>query len=173
MRSCSTTRDPRRHNGSRSVRGRQSANPRITGGLVSHEQAERSRAARFGTWETPTGSKRAAVRVAWSACRDLPALGSTYGSSHCGGQHQSVTGAACRLAGRQEAGISGCPATRLVASCSQYPRHRTPSPAAWGRAATAAWPAAPSGHRPSGRSGIAGGRVRRLDRHHDRRHRTA
>jgi hypothetical protein len=69
MRWCSATRDPRRDNGSRSVRGRQSADPRITGGLVSHKQAKRARASRIGIWDTPTGSKRAANRVAWSACR--------------------------------------------------------------------------------------------------------
>jgi hypothetical protein len=38
MPSCSTTRDPRRGNGSRSVRGRQSADPRPPGGLVGQDQ---------------------------------------------------------------------------------------------------------------------------------------
>jgi hypothetical protein len=37
MPSCSTTRDPRRGNGSRSVRGRQSADPRSPGGLVGQD----------------------------------------------------------------------------------------------------------------------------------------
>jgi hypothetical protein len=45
-------------------RGRQSANPRITGGLVSHDQAKRSRANPVGVRDTPTGSKRAATPVA-------------------------------------------------------------------------------------------------------------
>ena len=76
MRSCSATRDPRRDNGSRSVRGRQSASPRIPGGLVSPDQGKRSRASPDGIRDTPTGSKRAATPVAWPACRDLPELGS-------------------------------------------------------------------------------------------------
>ena len=42
------TRDPRRDKGSRSVRGRQSANPRITGGLVSHDQGKRLAAGLVG-----------------------------------------------------------------------------------------------------------------------------
>jgi hypothetical protein len=44
--SCSATRDPRRDNGSRSVRGRQSANPRIPGGLVSSTRGNASSPAR-------------------------------------------------------------------------------------------------------------------------------
>jgi hypothetical protein len=50
------TRDPRRHNGSRSVRGRQSANPRTSGGLVIHEQAKRSHASPVGIRDIGTGS---------------------------------------------------------------------------------------------------------------------
>jgi hypothetical protein len=68
MPSCSTTRDPRRDKGPRSVRGRQSANPRITGGLVSHEQAKRSLVRPGDLRDMATGSKRAAIRLAWSAC---------------------------------------------------------------------------------------------------------
>jgi hypothetical protein len=79
VRSCSATRDLRRDNGSRSVRGRQSANPRLTGGLVMHEQAKRSRASPVGIRYMAAGSKRAAIRVAWSACWDLPALASHVG----------------------------------------------------------------------------------------------
>jgi hypothetical protein len=77
--SCSATRDPRRDNGSRSVRGRQSASPRIAGGLVSHDQAKRSRARPDGIRDRPTGSKRAAIRVAWPACSVPSALGSHEG----------------------------------------------------------------------------------------------
>ena len=69
MRSCSATRDPRRDNGSRSVRGRQSASQRIPGGLVSHDQAKRFLASPVGIRDMATGSKRAANRIAWSACR--------------------------------------------------------------------------------------------------------
>src|SRR4029450_5097630 len=51
--SCSTTRDPRRDKGPRSVRGRQSANPRITGGLVSSDQDKRSITAALRSGEAP------------------------------------------------------------------------------------------------------------------------
>jgi hypothetical protein len=113
MRSCSATRDPRRDNGSRSVRGRQSANPRITGGLVSHDQAKRSRASPDGIRDTPTGSQRAATPVAWPACRDLPELGShlrklTLASASIGRlpARQVVS------VGRQDADAAGHPAAR-------------------------------------------------------------
>jgi hypothetical protein len=57
-------------------RGRQSANPRITGGLVSHDQGKRFTGADVSAANAATGSKRAAILVAWSACRDVPGLGS-------------------------------------------------------------------------------------------------
>jgi hypothetical protein len=56
-------------------KGKAEREPAVPGGLVNHDQAKRSRAAPLGTRYAPTGSKRAAIRVAWSACRDLPALG--------------------------------------------------------------------------------------------------
>ena len=42
-------------------RGRQIANPRITGGLVSHEQAKRYDGGDIGAESVDTGSKRAAM----------------------------------------------------------------------------------------------------------------
>jgi len=51
-------------------RGRQSANPRTFGGLVMSEQARRFPTAPADVLNAAAGSKRAAIRVAWSACRD-------------------------------------------------------------------------------------------------------
>jgi hypothetical protein len=172
MRSCSTTRDPRRDNGSRSVRGRQSANPRTSGGLVMSDQARRSFASPVGIRDPPTGSKRAAIRGAWSACLDLPALGSQMVEAHAAAASISRLPARQVSPGaRMQVHPAALPSTSSTQR-SQYPRNRTPSPAARRpEAATAAWPANPSGHRLSGRSAIAGGRVRRLDRQHDRCHR--
>jgi hypothetical protein len=71
-----------------------------------------------------------------------------WADDHCAGQHQSVPGAAGRLAGARMHLYPTTLPRDLVTLCSQYPRHRTPSPAAQRpEAATAAWPAAPSGHR--------------------------
>jgi hypothetical protein len=140
---------------------------------VGHDQAKRSYANLFGIRNTPTGSKRAAIRVAWSACWDLPRLAAMYGGSHTGSANISRLARGGRLAGRRDAGTPGTaigPRRPRVRST----RNRTPSPAARRpEAATAAWRAAPSVHRLSVRSGIASGRVRRLDRQHDRCHRTS
>ena len=45
-------------------KGKAEREPAVTGGLVSSVQAKRSRAAPLGTWDTPTGSKRAATPAA-------------------------------------------------------------------------------------------------------------
>src|SRR5829696_4761848 len=109
MRSCSATRDPRRDNGSRSVRGRQSANPRITGGLVIHEQAKRSPAQPVGIRNTPTGSKRA-VTLSLDLLTGRPrALAATY---------EARTLRRPTLVGYRRGGSSrrapGCRSTRLI-----------------------------------------------------------
>ena len=57
---------------------------------MSHEQAKRFLASPVGIRDMATGSQRAAIRVAWSACRAFLRLAASYGSSHCGGRHQSV-----------------------------------------------------------------------------------
>jgi hypothetical protein len=129
MPSCSTTRDPRRDKGPRSVRGRQSANPRITGGLVSHEQAKRSLVSSTGIRDMATGSKRAAIRVPWSACPDLPALGSQVRKLTLR-RPASVGSGAAGLAGRPGAGPPGYPASRPRDPIFTVPSQRTPSPAA-------------------------------------------
>jgi hypothetical protein len=110
-------------------RGRQSANPRLTGGLVSHDQAKRSRASPDGIRDTPTGSKRAATPVAWPACRDLPELGShlrklTLASASIGRlpARQVVS------VGRQDADAAGLPLD-LVDPALAVPRNQAPSPA--------------------------------------------
>jgi hypothetical protein len=59
-------------------RGRQSANQRITGGLVSHDQAKRSHAARVGIRDTPTGSNLCCLVCLWGTYRRLAAR---YGST--------------------------------------------------------------------------------------------
>jgi hypothetical protein len=180
MRSCSTTRDPRRYNGSRSVRGRQSANPRITGGLVSHDQGKRVRANPVGIRDTPTGSKRAAIPVAWSACRDPPALAATYGSSHTAAANISRLPARRVISpGARMQVPTNLPLTSST-SRSQDPHHRTPSPpdsiATGLHRQLLRVPRQPLQH---GQqlppvidsayvNGLASGRVRRLDRQHDR-----
>jgi hypothetical protein len=71
MPSCSTTRDPRRGNGSRSVRGRQSADPRSPGGLVGHHQRKRSAAGPLDGWESPPGQQTGSNRLrAGSECTE-------------------------------------------------------------------------------------------------------
>ena len=115
------TRDPRRDNGSRSVRGRQSANPRITGGLVSHDQGKRFLA-------SPVGIRDMARAATGQQSVSLGLLAATF---RAGSQLRKLTlrrpasvgTVAGRIAGRHDAGTPGYPA-----------------------------------------SGIAGGRVRRLDR---------
>jgi hypothetical protein len=168
MRSCSATRDPRRDNGSRSVRGRQSASPRITGGLVSHDQAKRSGASPVGLRDMPAGSKRAAIRVAWSTRWDLPAL-----ASHVG----KLTWRRPTAVGDERGGASlrvpnaERPAALpldLVNPCYQDSCIQTPSPAAWCPEAAMHGEQVPFGHRRSVRSGIGGGLWRRPERPHDR-----
>ena len=101
-----------------------------------------------------TGSKRAAIRLAWSACPGtFRSLAATYASSSCGGQHpvgyrrgRSCRAPSCRYTRR--------PAARPRRPAFAVPRNRTPPPAARRpEAATAAWRAAPSGHRLSVCSG--------------------
>jgi hypothetical protein len=86
MRSCSATRDPRRDNGSRSVRGRQSANQRIPGGLVSSEQGKRFAAGQVGAANAAAGSNSCCLICLPATLVRLPA---TYGSSQCRGQRHS------------------------------------------------------------------------------------
>lgn len=92
-------------------KGKAEREPAVTGGLVSHDQDKRSHASPVRVRDVGTGSKRAAIRVAWSACRDLPALGSQLRKLTLQRQQQPVTGAA-GLAGRPGAGPPGYPASR-------------------------------------------------------------
>ena len=105
------TRDPRRYNGSRSVRGRQSANPRITGGLVIPEQAKRSLASPVGIRDTLTGSKRAAALSLGLLAGTFLRLAATYGSSHTAA-----------------ANISRLPARRVVSPGARMQVHPTNLP---------------------------------------------
>lgn len=110
-------------------KGKAEREPAVTGGLVMHEQAKRSHASPVGIRDIGTGSKRAAIRAAWSACRDLPALGSQL-------RKLTLQASSSRLPARQvspgRALVQVHPATLplgLVTPCSQCPRRRTPLPA--------------------------------------------
>ena len=136
-------------------KGKAEREPAVTGGLVIPEQAKRSLASPVGIRDMAMGSKRAAIRVAWSACRPSCAWRPRT-EAHTLRRPTSVG----YRRGGSSRGAPGCRSTRLIChstsstSRSQYPRHRTPSPAARRpEAATAAWRAAPSGHRLSVRSG--------------------
>jgi hypothetical protein len=132
-------------------RGRQSAGPRITGGLVSHEQAKRSRASSDGTRDTPTGSRRAVNGVAWPACPRGPS-----------GAWQPRTGAHPAAAG-----IGGLAARQVVAwgaSC-RYTQPPAPNlvdpafaePSQPGSVAVARRPEAAAAASPAGRVPWNGG----------------
>jgi hypothetical protein len=127
------------------------------GGFVSHDQAKRSRAGCVGIPETPTGSKRAAIRSLGLLAGTFLRLAATCGSSRCGGQHQSVTDAA-GLAGARMQVHPGRPATR-----PRRPRVRS-APRMTSRSPPRSTQL---------RSGLAGGRIRRLGRQYDRCHRTS
>jgi hypothetical protein len=152
---------------------------------VSHDQGKRVRANPVGIRDTPTGSKRAAIPVAWSACRDPPALAATYGSSHTAAANISRLPARRVISpGARMQVPTNLPLTSST-SRSQDPHHRTPSPpdsiATGLHRQLLRVPRQPLQH---GQqlppvidsayvTGLASGRVRRLDRQHDRCHRTS
>jgi len=124
-------------------KGKAEREPAVTGGLVSHDQAKRSRAAPVGPQVTPTGSERAAICVAWSACQGhsgdwQPGMGAHPAAASIG-----------RLPARQVvspgAKMQVHPATLpldLVDPAFAVARNQAPSPVARRpEAAAAAWPA--------------------------------
>ena len=131
MRSCSATRDLRRDNGSRSVRGRQSANPRITGGLVSPEQANAPAPAPSASGTCPRAANGQQSVSLGLLAGDLAALASHVGKltwrrptsvgDERGGSSRRVP----------NAGAPGLAATRPRQPRSQDFCNQTPSSAAW------------------------------------------
>jgi hypothetical protein len=67
--------------------GKAEREPEVPGGLVSYERGERSRAAGFGTRETPTGSKGQQARGLAFLCRQ----------SSCALAARRVAGVSCSL----------------------------------------------------------------------------
>jgi hypothetical protein len=90
------------------------ANVRITGGLVSHDQAKRFLASPVGIRDMATGSKRAAICVAWSAWGEPSRVWQPRAEGHTPAATISRYRAVGRRAGRQNAGAPGALPLDLV-----------------------------------------------------------